>query len=419
MNAQSAGRIITAIDIGTTKICVLVCTVNGQGKLEVLGVGQHPSYGLKKGVVVSIAMTVQSIQLAVKDAELSSGIPIKSAIVGISGSHIQSFNSAGVVPIKHRDVGQDDIDQVIKAARAVPISEDREILHVIPQYFKVDGGDCVEDSFGMHGVRLEAQVHIVTTSVSSAQNIIKACELAGVMVSDIILEQLASAEAVLSASERELGVGILDIGGGTADLAIYRGGKIMHSKVIPVAGSHFTNDLAIGLGLPVHVAEKLKRQAGFVAESAFPHDEGPTLKISSPEDHVECEIETMKLYEILQPRAAEMFEFVMDEMVENRLRQILGAGLVLTGGGALLRGMKDCGTRELGLPVRIGKPHHFKDSPVQAEVPDSIKSPVYSTAYGIVLYAMRGGDNPLSVGRDGSMFNAVFKKMKSWLYDFL
>ncbi len=246
-----------ALDIGTTKICVLVACFDKKGAVEILGFGQHPSYGLKKGVVVDINSTVDSIKKAVKKAEHMAGVTIDSATVGISGGHIQSFNSQGVVAVKKRDISQEDIDRVIEAAKAIPIPEDREILHVLPQYFRVDGQELVRDSLGMYGVRLEAQVHIITGAISSANNIIKCCEMSGIKVDDIVLEQLASAEAVLTQSERDLGVGILDIGGGTSDFAIYKDGRIRHSKVIPMGGNHFTNDLSIGMKVPANVAERL------------------------------------------------------------------------------------------------------------------------------------------------------------------
>ena len=253
-----------AIDIGTTKICVLVSVRDYKGNLEIVGFGQHPSFGLKKGVVVNIKKTVNSIRKAVAQAESMSGIKIESAIVGISGSHIRSFNSTGVVAIRGQEVSDYDIERVIDVARAVVVSKDQEVLHVLPQYFRVDSQERVLDSMGMYGVRLESQVHIITGAISSAQNIIKACELAGVKVQDIVLEQLASADAVLTQSEKELGVGVLDIGGGTSDFAVYKDGRIIHTKVIPFAGSHFTNDLAIGLGVSISQAEQLKKMYGFV-----------------------------------------------------------------------------------------------------------------------------------------------------------
>ncbi|MBT4594625.1 cell division protein FtsA [bacterium] len=412
------GKILSAIDIGTTKICVLVAQISKNGSMEIIGFGQHPSYGLKKGVVSNISSAVNSIKKALAKAEKSAGFAIKTAVVGISGSHIQSINSSGVVPIKYREVSQNDIDRVIEAARAVPIPEDREILHVIPQYFRVDGEDRIEDSLGMHGVRLESQVHIVTGSVSSAQNIIKACELAGVSPTDIVLEQIASAEAVLSSSERELGVGILDIGGGTSDFAIYKSGKIMHSKVFPIAGNHFTNDLAIGLSIPVAHAEDAKKKFGFVVEEKYLEYGKSEMKFKD-EDGNNKKIDIYKMYEILNPRATEVYEFVIDDILACYLMPMLQAGLVLTGGGSLLNGMKELAIQELGLSTRVGIPRSIQDDNQSSIIPDMLKSPIYSTAYGTLLYAARGGDKAFEGDRDKTRFSRIFKKMKSWLYDFL
>ncbi len=412
------GRTFTAIDIGTTKICVVICLVNEALQLEVLGIGSHPSFGIKKGTIVNLSMTVHALKKALDEASEQAGIPITHATVGISGTHIQSFNSVGVVPIKNHEVSQEDIDRVIESAKDVPMSEEREILHIIPQYFRVDGQDVVEESQGMRGTRLEAQVHIVTGSVSSAQNIVKACELAGVTASDIVLEPIASAEAVLSQSEKELGVGILDIGGGTADFAVYKDGKIMHSKVIPIAGNHFTNDLAIGLEIPIHLAEKLKRENGFVFNadsSAFTRE----VTISDVEANINLTIPQEKIYTILHARAVELYDFVTDEILKSNLRPLLSSGLVITGGGSLLRGMRELAVEETGLPVRIGRPHIYYGSALRGKLPESLQTPLHATAYGIIMYALQGGDLRLDQDSDETLSTRIFKRMKSWLYDFL
>lgn len=413
------GRVFTAIDIGTTKICVIICTVNEAHQLEVLGMGASPSHGIKKGVVVNIGLTVGALKKALDEASENARIPITTATVGISGGHIQSFNSVGIVPIKNNEVSQDDIDRVLESARAVPISEEREILHVIPQYFRVDGQDFVDESYGMHGVRLEAQVHIVTGSISSAQNIIKACELAGVATTDIVLEQIASAEAVLSPSERELGVGILDIGGGTADFAVYKDGKIMHSKVIPIAGSHFTNDLAIGLNIPIHLAEKVKHSYGYVFQNRDMLHTGEPIHIVDENEHIDIFVTAEKIYEILNPRAAELYDFITDEILKHNLRPLLSSGLVLTGGGALLKGMRELAVDQMGLPVRIGRPHIYYGSPLRGKLPEELQTPLYSTVYGIIMYALQGGDTGFGPNQEDALSARIFRRMKSWLYDFL
>jgi len=411
---------VAAIDIGTTKICVLVGVQNSNGGVELLGIGQSPSYGLKKGVIVNVTKTVDSIKRALKDAESMSGLKIDSVSVGISGGHIKSFNSTGVVAIRSKDVTQYDIDRVVDAAKAVAIPQDQEVLHVLPQYFKVDGQEYVIDSLGMHGVRLEAQVHIITGAVSSAQNIIKACELSGVRVTDIILEQLASADAVLTPSERELGVGILDIGGGTSDFAIYKDGRIMHSKVLPIAGNHFTNDLAIGLGIPIEKAEKLKILYGFVWEDKYFELDKDKVDIDLGYEGGVKTVDAYSLYEILNPRAEEILDLLTEELVKYRLKSFMPSGLVLTGGGALLAGMDELAKNKFKLPLRVGVPNCYQKSTDEKDsMPDLLKSPIYSTGYGLLLYA--NGQNSLNfkVNENDSTFTTVFKRMKSWIYDFL
>lgn len=408
---------VVAIDIGTTKICVLIASVNSRGKVDVLGIGKHPSHGLKKGVIVNIGMTVGSIKAAVKEAEAMAGVKVESACVGISGGHIQSFNSTGVVAIKGRTVTQRDIDRVIEAARAVAIPKEQEVLHVLPQYFRVDGQDFVLDSLGMFGVRLEAQIHIVTGSVASAQNIIKSCELAGIRVTDIVLEQLASAAAVLTPFERELGVGILDIGGGTSDFAIYRDGRIRYSKVLPIAGNHFTNDLAVGLGVPLEKAESLKKIHASIAAHKILEQTNNFVDVDLGYDGGIKSIQLSTVGEILRFRADEIFDLFIDEILENRLKNMMPAGLVLTGGGCLLDGLKDLAQERLDMPVRVGLPQAFDDQE-RYTIPDVLKSPIYSTVYGLLVHCLGGQDSKALTSSDASTVNRVFGKMKSWLYDF-
>lgn len=408
-----------AIDIGTTKICALVAGIDSNGAIEILGIGQTPSFGLKKGVVVDINTTVDSIKKAIKEAELMSGEKIESAAVGISGGHIQSFNSSGVVAVKNKDVTQNDIDRVIDAAKAIPIPKDREILHVLPQYFRIDGQEYIRDSLGMCGVRLEAQVHIITGAISSAQNIIRCCELAGIRVSDIILEQIASAEAVLTPSERELGVAILDIGGGTSDFAIYKDGRIRHSKVIPIAGNHFTNDLAIGLRIPVSQAEILKRKYGFVIEEKYFDLNQLKISVDLGYENGSKDVDSYSLYEILNPRAREIFEIILDEIIEFKLMPFMPFGLVLTGGGALLNGIKELAEEIFNLPIRVGVPQDNITLDKSGNIPDIIKSPIYSTAYGLITYIAKGKDVGVSQSINDPLLSRVFKRMKSWICDFI
>ncbi|MCB9492662.1 MAG: cell division protein FtsA [Epsilonproteobacteria bacterium] len=408
----------TAIDIGTTKICVLIGKVDSKNNIEILGIGHHPSYGLKKGVVTDIGQTVNSIKSAINQAEEMAGVRVETATVGISGGHIKSFNSTGVVAIKNKEVSQTDIDRVIDAAKAIPIPEDQYILHILPQYFRIDGQEYVFDSLGMYGVRLEAQVHIVTGAVSSAQNIIKACELAGIIVGDIVLEQIASADAVLTQAEREMGVGILDIGGGTSDFAIYKDGRIRHSKVIPLAGNHFTNDIAVGLNIPFKKAEALKRMYG--SASQYTSKEQPQneyLKINLGYEGGIKHIARHDIDQILYFRAEEILDMLADEIVQYRLKAFMPSGLVLTGGGSLLAHLKDLASQKLSMATRIGTPESLQED-MQTAIPDVIKSPIYSTAYGLLLYAIKDVDGKEIIKSDHSVFTGVMKRMKSWIYDF-
>ena len=421
MGKKILDNVIAAIDIGTTKICVLIATQNSSGKIDLIGIGQHPSFGLKKGVIVNISKTVDSIKIAIEKAESMAGVKIDTVTVGISGGHIRSLNSRGVVAIKNNDVSQYDVDRVIEAAKAVAIPKDQEILHVLPQYFKVDNQDYILDSIGMRGIRLEAQVHIITGAVSSAQNIIKSCEMAGVRVSDIILEQLASADAVLTTSERELGAGILDIGGGTADFAIYKDGRIMHSKVLPIAGNHFTNDLAIGLGIPIGKAEELKKLYGFVWEDKYLELDKDKVETDLDYQGGNKTIDTYALFEILNPRAEEVFDLLCEELVKYHLRHFMPSGFVLTGGGSLLSGMQDLASKKFEMPVRIGCPNCYqreKDTSINT-IPDLLKSPIYSTGYGLLLYASGHNSLKFTENENDQIFMRVFKRMQSWIYDFI
>ncbi len=416
---MTRAKYVAALDIGTTKICAIIAQVTPEGEVQVVGVGQYPSYGLKKGVVVNIGSTVESIKRAVNEAESMAGVCIESAVVGIAGSHIKSFNSTGVVGIQERDVTQLDIDRVIEAAKSVPLEQDREILHVIPQYFRVDGQEFVQDSLGMYGVRLEAQVHIVTGAISSAQNIIKSCELAGIRVHDIVLEQLASAQAVLTHSERELGVSVLDIGGGTADFAVYKDDRILYSKVFPIAGNHFTNDIAIGLGVPIQKAEEIKKEFGVVSEEAYYQLGHNKVSISLDYEGGQKEIDTYSLLEILQPRADEIFAFLKDDIEQNRLIGHMPAGLVITGGGSLLNGLQAHVQKMFNVPIRIGRPEYYFTNQTGGMVPELLRSPVYATAYGLLSYAMVGENNLLQTPDNVSVITKVFRRMKSWIHDFI
>src|SRR5579859_591917 len=405
----SSDRVWVSIDIGTTKICVLIAHHLTGESFEILGVGKAPSEGLSKGVVVDIAKTIHSIKEAVKEAELMAGFPIERAHIGVSGAHIRTLNSHGVVPIRRGDVHAEDVANVIASAQAIPIAEGQQVLHVLPQYFVIDGQEKVKDPIGMYGIRLEAQVHIVTGSVASVQNVVKCCKMAGIEVGDIILEQLASADAVLSEDERELGVAVLDIGGGTSDLALYQQGNIRHTMVLPIAGNHFTNDIAVGLRTTLKEAERIKKQFGLAMIELLKEDD--VIEVEMVQGAEKKIILLHDLVNIIQPRAQELLSLVHEEITKYHLESFMRSGLVLTGGGALLKGMKEQAEELFKVPVRVGMPRSFYT------LPESLSSPVYSTAYGLLIHAIKKQGSPFMVD-DEQFMHRILDRMKSWVADF-
>ncbi len=409
--AKVFSNIIVAIDIGTTKICVLIARKLSHDQVEVLGVGRAPSYGLSKGVVVDIAKTVSSIKQAVDEAQLMAECEIESAYIGISGSHIQSFNSSGAVPIKRSAVTQEDIDAVLAAAKAVAIEKGQKVLHVLPQYFMVDGQDKVENPIGLHGVRLDVVVHVITGSIASIQNLVKCCEMIGIKVQDIVLEQLASADGVLSLDERKLGVGVLDIGGGTSDFAVYQNGTIRFTKVIPIAGNHFTNDLAVGLRANISDAERIKHESGYVGFDDT-QIEGKTVEVMTAQGTETKVVDSQHVAFILQARAQELCMMVAHEMQDNQLRHFMVTGLVITGGGSLLSGIDELAKNILSVPVRIGMPTTGQ------VIPESLQNPIYATGYGLLMFALRSNKNNSMDSMEGPLIQKIFIRMRSWVSDF-
>ncbi|MCL4379922.1 cell division protein FtsA [Candidatus Dependentiae bacterium] len=399
-----------AIDIGTTKISVLVAEKKDDGSIEITASSKTPSHGLKKGVVVDIEKTVESIKTAIAEAEFIAGHPIDKAAIGISGSHIHSLNSHGAVPIKKRQISPLDITNVLQAAKAIAVPEGQQIIHVMPQFYTIDGSEPIIQPLGMAGIRLEALVHIITASVASVQNLVHCCQRAGVQVSDIVLEQIASALAVLSPDERELGVGVLDIGGGTADFAVYQHGTIRFTKVIPVAGNHFTQDIAVGLQTTVEEALRIKEQFGSAISFAGMTDVQITCKQVAG-FHTQV-INQQTLVNIIQPRAEELLHIVQQTIEANKLQRIMTTGLVLTGGGSLLPGLVPLASSILGMPVRIGMPAQQKN------IASLISSPIYATGYGLLLYNMQTRQGQFEQ-LQGTTVSRVFHAMKSLLTDFL
>jgi len=402
-------NISVAIDIGTTKICVLLAKKTAND-IQILAMGKAPSHGLKRGVVVDIAKTVDSIKEAIKEAEYISGYTIDSACIGISGSHIQSFNSSGAVPIrKSGQIKEYDIANVIAAAKAVAIPEGQQFLHVLPQYFTIDSSDKIQNPLGMYGVRLEAQVHIITGSVASVQNLINCCEMAGVKVTDIILEQLASADAVLSQDEKELGVAVLDIGGGTSDFALYYNNSIRHTKVIPIAGNLFTNDIAIGLQTTLNDAERIKQNYGLAMSRLL--DQDMDIEIEMAQGNLKKIVTRSYLTKIIESRACELLWLVNEEIHKYGLKPYMTTGLVITGGGSMLNGIKHLAEDILKMPVRIGNPK------INNGFPEALNNPIYATSYGLLLQNFKKQNNSIE-SFNGPLAAKVFNRMKSWISDF-
>lgn len=410
---MAGDNIFVGLDFGTTKICAVVASKNEDGSLDIIGLGKAPSEGIRRGVVVNIDSTVQSIREAVAEAERMSGVQIKRATAGIAGGHIKSFNQRGTIAVKGgREITQKDVERVIETAAATNITVGNEILAILPQQFILDGQSEIKDPVGMTGVRLEADVHIITGAVSSAQNIVKSCEKAGIIVDDIVLEQLASSESVLSDDEKEIGVCIIDGGGGTSDMAVYKQGAVFHTAALLIGGRNFTKDLAIGLNTPESEAEKLKIQHGCVWMPLVEEDdviEVPTVGGRPPR-----EVGKPVVTQILQARAEEVFQIFKGELQYKGLMDHLGAGVVITGGFANHEGIEHLAAEILGVPVRLGKPSRV------GGLSDHVTDPKYATAVGLAMVASRKGHQPgnkLS-GNDEKAFTNVLGRMKSWFGEF-
>ncbi len=380
MEKKQRGDLIVGLDVGTTKICAVIGEVF-ENKIEVIGIGTHPSIGLKKGVVVNIESTVHSIRMAVEQAEEMAGCEINTVCVGIAGSHIKGFNSPGIVGIKNREIRQDDIDRVIDAARAVNLSQNQQIIHVLPQEFMVDDHTGIQDPLGMTGVRLVTNVHIVTGDTTSIHNLVMCCNRAGLEVADIVLESLASANAVLSREEMDLGVGLLDIGGGTSDLAIFSGGTIKHTYELGLGGNNLTNDLSVGLRTPFQEAERLKNLHGSALTSMINGDN--IIEVPTVGDRKPRKVKQRIMGEILEPRIEEMLVILNQEMIDSSYKDRLNAGVVICGGTALLEHIVDLAEQIFDLPVRIGYPRDIH------EAPETTNSPQHATGVGLVIYASR------------------------------
>ncbi len=396
---------IVGLDIGTSKVVALVGEINQEGGVEIIGIGSHQSRGLKKGVVVNIESTVQSIQRAVEEAELMAGCQIHSVYVGIAGSHIQSLNSHGIVAIRDGEVAAHDIDRVIDAAAAVAIPADQKVLHILPQEYIIDTQEGVKEPLGMSGVRLEAKVHLVTCAVNAMQNIEKCVQRCGLDVEDVILEQLASSYAVLTDDERELGVCLVDIGGGTTDIAIFTEGAIRHTGVIPIAGDQVTNDIAMALRTPTQYADEIKIKYACALTQLTSADE--TIKVPSVGDRPHRDLSRQSLAEVVEPRYEELFSLVLAEVRRSGFEDLIPAGIVLTGGTSKMEGAVELAEEIFHMPVRLGSPCNVTG------LQDIVRNPIYSTGVGLLHY---GAQSNKSVSKNNVRHTetSFFDRLRGW-----
>ncbi len=403
MTKKMDKNLIVGLDIGTSKVVAIVGEISSEDDIEIIGLGSSRSRGLKKGVVVNIESTVHSIQRAIEEAELMAGCEIHSVFAGIAGSHIRSLNSHGIVAIRDHEVAMSDVDRVIDAARAVAIPADQKILHILPQEFVIDHQEGIKEPIGMSGVRLEAKVHIVTGAVSAAQNIIKCVRRCGLEVDDVILEQLASSYAVLTEDEKELGICLVDIGGGTTDIAVFTDGAIHHTAVIPIAGDQVTNDIAIALRTPTQHAEDIKVQyACALTQLANPEE---TIDVPGVGERPSRRLARQTLAEVVEPRYEELFTFVQAELRRSGFEDLIAAGIVMTGGSSKMEGVVELAEEIFHMPVRLGLPQHVSG------LADVVKNPIYSTGVGLLLFGRKQMQEGFSAlrGSDG-----MWERMKSW-----
>jgi cell division protein FtsA len=398
-------EIIVGLDFGTTKICAIVGKVT-ENSIDIIGIGSHPSHGIRKGVVINIESTVEAIKNAIEEAELMSDYEIDTVYAGIAGGHIQGFNSDGMTKVKGGSICRADVIRVIDAAKAVSIPADREVIHIIPREFIIDRQDGIKDPVGMAGTRLDAKVHIVTGAVTSAQNIVKCANLCGLNVADIVLEPLASSEAVLLEDEKELGTALLDIGGGTSDLAVFYGGNIVHSSVLTLGGNHITNDIKVGIRTPIQEAENLKKKHGCALVDLVPKDE--MIEIKNVDNKNPTLIPRRTLAEIIEPRMEEILGLVQRELDRCEYNNIIGS-LVITGGASLLEGTVELAEMIFDRPVKRGFPKGF------GGLKDVVTNPIYSTGVGLVIYGSKAfcSGNKFKI-REKDIFCKVKNRMKQW-----
>jgi cell division protein FtsA len=399
-------NLIVGLDIGTSKIVAIVAELLPEGSIKVIGLGQHISRGLKKGVVINIDSTMQAIQRAIEEAELMADCKINTVFTGIAGSHVKSLNSHGMVKIKDAEVSQMDVDRVVETARAIALPADQQILHILTQEFIIDGQEDVREPLGMSGMKLEVKVHIVTGAVAAAQNIVKCIKRCGLEVSDLILQPLASSVAVLTEDEKELGVCLVDIGGGTTDIAVFKNGAIRHTAVIPIAGDQMTNDIAVAFRTPTQSAEEIKVKYGCALRQLA--DAREVVEVPGVDGREPRQLSIQTLAEVIEPRVVELYEFVQQELRRSGMEEMIASGIVITGGSAAMRGMVELGEEIFHTPVRLGMPRYV------GGLSEVIGNPRYATGVGLVLMGKQQLERQLMGQMQSGSIGRIFEKMKSW-----
>ena len=404
--AKEEKNLIIGLDIGTSKVVAIVAELMADGNMNVIGLGQHVSRGLKKGVVINIDSTVNAIQRAIEEAELMADCTIKNVFTGIAGSHVQSINARGMVKIKDAEVTQADVSRVIETAQAIALPSDQQILHILTQEYIIDGQEDVREPLGMSGMKLEVKVHIVTGAVAAAQNIVKSIKRCGLEVSDLILQPLASSEAVLTEDEKELGVCLVDIGGGTTDIAVFKQGAIRHTAVIPIAGDQITNDVAVALRTPTQSAEDIKIKYGCALRQLA--DPREVVEVQGTDGRESRQLSVQTLAEVIEPRVVELYEFVLAELRRSGLEEMIASGIVITGGSAMMKGMVELGEEIFHMPVRLGLPRYV------GGLSEVVSSPRYATGVGLLLIGKRQVAQQIQVNLDTNSFGRIFERMKNW-----
>ena len=404
--AKEEKNFIIGLDVGTSKVVAIVAELMADGSMNVIGLGQHVSRGLKKGVVINIDSTVNAIQRAIEEAELMADCTIKNVFTGIAGSHVQSINARGMVKIKDAEVTQADVARVIETAQAIALPSDQQILHILTQEYIIDGQEDVREPLGMSGMKLEVKVHIVTGAVAAAQNIVKSIKRCGLEVTDLILQPLASSEAVLTEDEKELGVCLVDIGGGTTDIAVFKQGAIRHTAVIPIAGDQITNDVAVALRTPTQSAEDIKIKHGCALRQLA--DPREVVEVQGTDGREGRQLSVQTLAEVIEPRVVELYEFVLAELRRSGLEEMIASGIVITGGSAMMKGMVELGEEIFHMPVRLGLPRYV------GGLSEVVSNPRYATGVGLLLIGKRQVAQQIQVSLDANSFGRILERMKSW-----